>query len=59
MEGHGQHPLNWLLDTPGDLLANSVGVFSGLRFGVGPEQGAGGLRFGVGPEQGAGSEMVL
>ena len=28
----GQNPLNWSYDTPGDMLANSVGVFSGLLF---------------------------
>jgi RHS repeat-associated protein len=26
----GQHPLNWLWDTPGDMLANPIGQFSGL-----------------------------
>ena len=26
----GQHPVNWLYDTPGDLLANVVGQGSGI-----------------------------
>jgi RHS repeat-associated protein len=26
----GQHPANWLWDTPGDMLANVVGQFSGV-----------------------------